>query len=124
MDLLGAAGTGTQQNRQGALEGLDAEVRRGRLAVADSTALHPDARADLRRIARRAGAPVAVIAFDIPEATCRTWDARRERRVGPAVIHRHCEMLQDALRRLPGEGYEQVVVLGEADVTEARVDVA
>lgn len=103
---------------------IELRLRRRKLAVADSTALSPEARADLRRLARRAGAPVTIIVFDLPEATCLAWDARRERRVGPAVIRRQWEMLAEALRRIPGEGYDQVVVLGEPDVAAARVDVA
>lgn len=99
-------------------------LRRRRLAIADSTALHPEARRALRTIARRSGAPVTVVVFDIPEATCRVWDARRERTVGAEVIRRQWSMLQDALRRIPNEDYAQVVVLGEDDVTRTRVDVA
>ena len=103
---------------------IDLRLRHRRLTVADSTALHPDARRALRTLARRRDAPVTVVVFDIPEATCRLWDARRERRVGAAVIRRQWQMLQNALHRIPGEGYDQVVVLGEADVTKARVEVA
>jgi len=66
----------------------------------------------------------AAVVFDVPEATCRLWDARRERKVGTAVIRRQWEMLQDALRRIPGEGYEQTVILSEADVAKTRVEVA
>jgi len=103
---------------------IDFRLRYGRLTVADSTALHPDARRELRHIARRWHRPVAAIVFDIPEDTCRAWDARRERQVGAAVIHRQWRMLQEALERIPGEGYDQVAVLREPDVANARVDVA
>lgn len=103
---------------------IELRLRHRRLTVADSTALHPEARRTLRAIARRSGVPVTVVIFDVPEATCRLWDARRDRRVGAGVIRRQWQMLQDALRRIPGEGYDQMVVLGEAEVTKARVDVA
>src|SRR3970282_642255 len=82
---------------------IDLRLRHRRLTVADSTALHPDARRALRTLARRRDAPVTVVVFDIPEATCRLWDARRERRVGAAVIRRQWQMLQNALHRIPGE---------------------
>jgi predicted kinase len=99
-------------------------LRRGLLAVADSTALAPDARRMLRSLARKAGAPVTLVLFDLPEATCLVWDARREHPVGPGVIRRQWAMLQDARPRIPGEGYDQVVVLTEADVASARVEIA
>jgi len=103
---------------------IDARLRHRRLTVADSTALHPDARRALRRIARAHQVPVAIVVFDVPEETCERWDARRARRVGRAVIHRQRAQLQEALRRIPGEGYDQVVILGPQDVATARVEVA
>lgn len=102
---------------------VDMRLRRRRLTVADSTALHPDARSDLRRIARRWNIPVTIIVFDVPEQTAVRWDARRGRRVGHAVVHRQWQQLQEALRRIPLEGYDHVAVLGEEDVTRARVEV-
>lgn len=102
---------------------IETRLRHRRLTVANSTALRPEARAELARIARRCRVPTALIVFDVPEATCRRWDARRDRRVGSAVIHRQWQMVQDALRRAPQEGYDQVVILGEADVTRVRVEV-
>jgi len=102
---------------------IELRLKYRRLAVADSTALHPEARRDLRRIARRWARPVTMIVFDVPEQTCLTWDARRERQVGAAVIRRQWAMLREARRRIPEEGYDQVVVLGEPDVTQARVEV-
>lgn len=103
---------------------IEVRLRRGLLAVADSTALAPEARRALRSIARRARAPVTVILFDLPEATCLAWDARRERPVGPAVIRRQWTMLQEARSRIPDEGYHQVVVLGVPDVDGAQVEIA
>ncbi len=100
---------------------IEGRLRFRRLAVADSTALSPDARRELRRIAHRYRTPAVIIVFDVPEEACLRWDTRRERRVGRAVIHRQWVQLQDALRRIPGEGYDQVVVLGGEDVAKARV---
>lgn len=40
-------------------------LRRGRLAVADSTALSKDARRELRQLGRRARVPVILIVFDV-----------------------------------------------------------
>lgn len=102
---------------------IDSRLRFRRLTVADSTALHPDARRELRRIARRWKTPTTLLAFDIPEETCILWNARRGRRVARAVIHRQWQQLQSALRRVPQEGYEQVVMLGPADVEHASVQI-
>ena len=100
---------------------IDSRLQFRRLSVADSTALHPDARGELRRIARRRTAPTALLAFDIPEETCILWNARRSRRVGRAVIRRQRRQLDEALRAVMREGYDQVVVLGPADVEHGTV---
>ncbi len=62
-----------------------------------------------------------LLAFDIPEETCILWNARRQRRVGPAVIRRQRRQLDETLRAVPEEGYDQVVVLGPADVEHGTV---
>ncbi len=103
---------------------IDSRLRYRRLTVADSTALHPDARRELRRIAHRWKTATAVLAFDIPEDTCVQWNTRRGRRVARAVIHRQCQQLEVALRRIPAEGYDQVIVLGAEDVAQASVLIA
>lgn len=103
---------------------IDSRLRYRRLTVADSTALQPDARRDLRRIARRWKTPTAVLVFDVPEETCVRWNAARGRKVARSVIHRQGEQLQDALRRIPQEGYDQVTVLGPADIARTAVRIA
>ena len=65
---------------------IDGRLRFRRLTVADSTALQPDARRELRRIARRWKTPTALLAFDIPEETCVLWNARRGRQVTRASV--------------------------------------
>jgi len=102
---------------------IDSRLRFRRLTVADSTALQPDARRELRRIARRWKTPTALLVFDIPEETCVQWNARRGRQVARAVIHRQWQEQQNALRRVPQEGYGRVVVLGPADVAHASVQI-
>jgi predicted kinase len=100
---------------------IDSRLAFRRLTVADSTALHPDARRDLRRIARRRAAPAALVVFDVPEDVCVAWNARRARRVARSVIRRQRLQLEEALVRVRGEGYEHVVVLGPADVDRASI---
>lgn len=102
---------------------IDTRLRLRRLTVADSTALHPDARRDLRRLARRWKTPITIVVFDVPEETCQRWNARRGRRVGRSVIHRQWQQSRHALQRIPHEGYDQVIILGEDDVVRARVEV-
>lgn len=100
---------------------IDARLRHRRLTVADSTALQPEARKALRQLARRREVPAVLIVFDVPEETCYRWDARRRRQVGRAVIHRQWTLLQDALAKIPQEGYDRVVILGEANLAKASV---
>ncbi|MDR7400644.1 MAG: AAA family ATPase [Armatimonadota bacterium] len=101
---------------------IELRLRHRRLAVADSTALQPDVRLALRQLARRYEVPAVAILFDVPEETCVRWDASRPRRVGRPVIHRQWERFQQALRSVPGEGFDQVVVLGEDDIRSCRVE--
>lgn len=100
---------------------IDSRLAFGRLTVADSTALHPEARRDLRRIARRRAAPAVLVAFDIPEETCVAWNARRARRVARSAIRRQRLWLKETLRRAPQEGYAQVVVLGPVELDRSAV---
>ncbi|MBM3450495.1 MAG: hypothetical protein FJX78_05875 [Armatimonadetes bacterium] len=95
----------------------------GRLAVADSTALTTLARRDLRTTARRAGAPVVVVALDVSLRTCTARDAARERIVGEQVVARHVALLRDALRALPREGYQAWHRLREEEIDDAVVRV-
>jgi predicted kinase len=101
---------------------IAARLRNGRLAVADSTALGPDARAELRQVGRRAGAPVILIVFDVGEATSVKQDEARDRRVGRPVIREQWERFQEALKAILRESYDQVVVLSEDDVRRASVE--
>jgi len=102
---------------------IETRLRHRRLTVADSTALRPDARAALRQIARRCQAPAVAVLFDVPEATCVQWDTQRGRRVGRPVIQRQWERFQQALRAVPGEGFDQVHILGADDLGSVRVEI-
>lgn len=104
-------------------ETIEARLKHRRLTVADSTTIRPDARRTLRQIARRRDVPVTIIMFDLTPQTCAHWDERRSRRVGRSVIDRQWDRFQQALRAAPGEGYDQVVVLREADLNSVRVEI-
>ncbi len=102
---------------------IETRLKHRRLAVADSTALQPDARKTLRGIARRCEVPSIAVLFDVPQETCLRWDARRSRRVGRPVIQKQWERFQQTLRTVPTEGFDQVVILGERELDRMRVEI-
>jgi predicted kinase len=87
-----------------------------RFTVADSTALQPEARRKLRDLSRRFGYLGCLLIFDIPPEVCLERNKRRHRLVEEQVIPYHTGLLQRALLEAPGEGWEQVHVLGEQDM--------
>ncbi|MGI9060734.1 MAG: AAA family ATPase [Ktedonobacteraceae bacterium] len=94
----------------------------GRFTVADSTALHADARHQLRELALHYGYYTCLLIFDIPTAICLQRDRQRTRRVGEAVIAYHDGLLKQAIVDAPKEGWPQVHILKEADM-DAVIDV-
>jgi protein phosphatase len=88
----------------------------GRFTVADSTALHSEARRQLRELAQRYGYFTCLLLFDVPEEVCLRRDRQRERRVGDAVIAYHAGLLKQALVDAPQEGWHKVHVLHEEDM--------
>lgn len=103
---------------------IDRRLRLGRLAVADSTALKPEARRALIEIARRHAVPVTLLVFDVPEERCYFHDTLRERRVGRTVISQHVEQLQETRRTIPDEGFDIVAILDDAAARTASVEIA
>lgn len=98
----------------------------GRFTVADSTALAPDARADLRGLARRADFLTTLIVFNTPLEECLARDARRERPVGETALRRQHERLELLLadrERLARERFDQVIVLTPEQAAAATVEV-
>lgn len=103
---------------------IDLRLRHERLTVADSTALRREARRDLLAIARRHRVPAVLIVFDVPEERAQTLNAHRPgRRVGRPVIREQWERLQEALRTVHSEGFDQVYILGEDEVGTVQVEV-
>jgi predicted kinase len=88
----------------------------GRFTVADSTALLPAARHKLQGLARRYGYLACLLIFNVPAQICLERDRRRERMVGEQVIAYHTRLLQQTLLDAPGEGWDQVYILGETDM--------
>ncbi len=102
---------------------IDRRLRFRRLAVADSTALRREARRALLEIGRRHGVPVHAFVFDVAEDRCYHHDTLRDRRVGRPVIARQVGLLHEALRSLPQEGFDAVVVLDEVQARRTTVDI-
>jgi protein phosphatase len=103
---------------------IDLRLRHERLTVADSTALRREARRDLLALARRHRVPAVLIVFDVSEERAQTLNAHRPgRRVGRPVIREQWERLQEALRTVHSEGFDQVYILGEDEVGAVQVEV-
>jgi predicted kinase len=90
-----------------------------RLSIADSTALQPIARHRLLALAQQHHYPTCLLVFNISPQTCLQRDSRRARMVGEQVIAYHMTLLQQALRDIPEEHWDQVHILGEQDVEVA-----
>lgn len=84
---------------------IDKRLFLRRLTVADSTALAPDARKELRTIAERRQVPSVLIAFEVPMEELRSRNASRDRRVPDEILAEHAEKFARALERFPHEGY-------------------
>lgn len=102
---------------------IDRRLRLRRPTVADSTALRSDARRTLLDIGQRHAVPVTLIVFDVSEEQCYLHDTRRERRVGRPVIAQHVRQLQDALRTIPQEGFNAVIMLDDALARTSSVEI-
>jgi protein phosphatase len=83
----------------------------GRFTVADSTAISPDARRELRRLARRARRPVVLLAFETPLTVCLARNAARRRQVPPDVLRAQHARFRAQRRRFQVEGYHAVLRL-------------
>ena len=88
----------------------------GRFTVADSTALQADARRKLRGISRHYGYFGCLLIFNIPPEICLERNKSRHRLVEEQVIPYHNGLLQRTLNDAPGEGWEQIFILGEQDM--------
>ena len=86
-----------------------ARLRRGLLTVIDATNLTERARRSLLRRADAAGRPAVAVVFDVTLERCLAQnEARPDRRVPADVVRRHHRELQQALQRLPAEGYAAI----------------
>lgn len=97
-----------------------ARLRRGLRCVVDATNLTAGARRSLLRLAARAGRPRVAVVFDVSLERCLAQnDGRAGRRVPEDVVRRQHRASRLALTRLPGEGFDDILVLGDPDLPTA-----
>lgn len=94
-------------------------LARKKLTVVDATNVQARARRELRRIAKRYGAPLAAIVFNLPEEICLAHHLGRARRVPASVIRKQIGDLKASLPRLAREGFAQVHVLESRAAVDA-----
>lgn len=98
----------------------DKRLRRGRLTVVDATNVKRSDRRRVLGLARAHQVPAVAIVLAVPLAECVSRDAlRAERTVGREVLARQHAHLEQALPRLPEEGFAAVHVLGSAEEAAA-----
>jgi protein phosphatase len=92
---------------------LNGRLKRRLTSVVDATNLRARNRKRLASLASRYGVPVVAIVFDLPEQSFFDNNSRRpDRRVDEDVIANQLELMRQALRDIPSEGYAQVHVVG------------
>jgi predicted kinase len=87
----------------------------GFFCVADSVALKPLARRELRDLSRHYGYYGCLLLLETPLEVCIERDAQRARRVGENVIRYHIGLFPQVLVDAPKEGWERVRVLSEEE---------
>ena len=101
---------------------LQKRMRLGRFCVADSTALKPDARRQLRDLSRRFGYYGCLLIFTTPPEVCIQRDGQRTRQVGESVVQYHAGLLAQTLQDAPNEGWERIHFLRE-DENESDLEI-
>lgn len=101
-----------------------ARLKRARLTVVDATNLRRSARQPLLRLAANRRRPVVAIVFDLPPVVIANRNATRtDRHLPDAALEQQRRLLASALRDLPTEDLEAIVVLGSVEeVDTAKVD--
>jgi len=85
----------------------------GRFTVADSTALHAEARHKLLDLARQHGYCAALLIFNVPASVTSARNQQRARSVEAQVMPYHARLLHQTLLDAPHEGWDRIVILGE-----------
>jgi protein phosphatase len=123
-DALRAAVTGDEADQSASMtafailhRALARRLEDGRMTVIDATNLRAAHRRPLLSRASAAGVGTAAIVLDLPGSIVRARNASRARVVDDRVVDRHLAAVREVVDRdaLPGEGFDQVVVLRSAD---------
>lgn len=101
---------------------IDRRLKWARLTVADTTALMPDARKNLLKIARRHDFQAVAVLFDVPEEICRRWNRSRSRSVAEDVLTRQMESFEKALEDIGNEDFYKVIRLTPDDIDACEID--
>lgn len=99
---------------------IDKRLALRRTTVADSTALSRQARRAFLKIARSHHAHTVLLCFDVKQDEAEARDRQRERTVGPEVINKQYQQFVTAVEDAQNEGWDQIVVLHEADLGEVK----
>ena len=102
---------------------INKRMYNGRFTVTDSTALQAEARRRLYELARQHGYLACLLIFNISLTTCLEHNSKRVRRVEENVLPYHAGLLQQTLRDAPNEGWDQIYVLEEGDLMNARIEI-
>jgi len=94
---------------------IQRRMNRGKLTVADSTALHDFARERLLDLARKENYETCLIVFNVSSSICIQRDKKRERQVGEKEIIEQDNLIQKALQDIHDEPWGQIHVLREND---------
>lgn len=102
---------------------IEKRLELSRLTVADATSLTRDSRRRLLQLARRADFQCILVVFNTPYRVLQDRDARRERPVGTAVLRRHNAMLQQTLRDVQKEGFNEIYILNPEQQENLPVEI-
>lgn len=92
---------------------LRKRMMNGFFCVADSTALTPSARKELRTISRHYGYYGCLLILMTPPEICIQRNQQRARQVGESVVNYHASLLPQVLDDAPKEGWERIRIVGE-----------
>ncbi|HEY0757010.1 MAG TPA: AAA family ATPase [Ktedonobacteraceae bacterium] len=87
----------------------------GFFCVADSTALKPQVRQELRQISRHYGYYGCLLILPTPPEICIQRNALRTRQVGEQVVYYHDSLLPRVFEDAPKEGWERIQIVREQE---------
>jgi alkanesulfonate monooxygenase SsuD/methylene tetrahydromethanopterin reductase-like flavin-dependent oxidoreductase (luciferase family)/predicted kinase len=90
---------------------LGARARRGLTGVVDTLGLDADRRRGYLALAKAHGLPAVVVVFDVPTALAKERNARRDRPVPAPVLSAQLAKAAGVLAEIEAEGWDRVVVV-------------